>query len=92
MHASEAFVNGAGEQRRTDPREPENLDLLNTLLSSTAAVQPGRQSVDERQADEESKQAPATKPGRFENDPNDPSNPNEVRERHLKKVKTVSRP
>ena len=94
MHASEAFVNGAGEQRRDDCREPQSLDILNTLLfrSSTAAVQPGRKSADERQAEEESKQEPATKPGGFENDPDDACNPNEVRERHLKKVKTADRP
>jgi hypothetical protein len=29
------------------------------------------------------------KPGGFQNDPNDPKNPNEVRERHLKKVKQL---
>jgi len=99
MHASEAFVNGAGEQPRADRRETGNLDLLNTLLSGAAAVQPGKpavqpgkRSADERQAEEESKQEPATKPGGFQNDPNDPTNPNEVRERHLKKVKTVNRP
>jgi hypothetical protein len=37
MHASEAFVNGAGEQPRADRRETGNLDLLNTLLSGAAA-------------------------------------------------------
>jgi len=63
MRASEAFVNGAGEQRRANRREPERLDLLNTLLSS--AVQPGQKSADERQAEEEAKQKPASKPGGF---------------------------
>ena len=56
MHASDAFVNGAGEQRRADRRKTENLDLLNTLLSGTAgtaqrgepAVQPGKRTADER--------------------------------------------
>ena len=54
MHASDAFVNGAGEQRRADRRKTENLDLLNTLLSGTAgtakrgepAVQPGKRTAD----------------------------------------------
>ena len=92
MHASDAFVNGAGEQRRADRRKTENLDLLNTLLSSPAAVPPGQKNAGERQAEEESKQEPATKPGGFKNDPDDPANPNEVRERHLKKLKTVNRP
>ena len=42
---------------------------------------------DERQAEEEARAEPATKPGSFQNDPNDSKNPNEVRERHLKKIK-----
>jgi hypothetical protein len=45
MHASEAFVNGAGEQRRADRGGTENLDLLNTLLSGTAAVQRDKPAV-----------------------------------------------
>jgi hypothetical protein len=44
-------------------------------------------SKDERQAEEERKAKPASKPGGFKNDPNDPTNPNEVRETHLKKIK-----
>jgi hypothetical protein len=81
MHASLAFVNGAGSSA-------VDLRLLKTLLSTAAAepTAPGK-SKDERQADEESKAKPATKPGGFKNDPNDPTNPNEVRERHLKKIK-----
>jgi hypothetical protein len=89
MHASLAFVNGAGSSA-------EDLRLLNTLLSTAAAEPPvpgsggaldTDKSKDERQAEEESKAQPATKPGGFKNDPNDPTNPNEVRERHLKKIK-----
>jgi hypothetical protein len=89
MHASHAFVNGAGNS-------DEDLRLLNTLLS-TGASEPPRprsdkaidtgKSKDERQAEEESKANPASKPGGFKNDPDDPTNPNEVRERHLKKIK-----
>jgi hypothetical protein len=45
------------------------------------------QDADRRKAEEESKAAPASKPGGFENDPNDPTNPNEVRERSLKKLR-----
>ena len=91
MHASLAFVNGAGSS-------DEDLRLLNALLSTAAAEPAGPgsgggksvdtgKSKDQRQAEEESKAKPATKPGGFQNDPNDPTNPNEVRERHLKKIK-----
>jgi hypothetical protein len=89
MHASHAFVNGAGNS-------DEDLRLLNTLLSSEAS-EPSRprpdksidtgKSKDERQAEEESKAGTVSKPGGFKNDPDDPTNPNEVRERHLKKIK-----
>jgi hypothetical protein len=79
MHASLAFVNGAGVA------DGEDLRLLNTLLSSAPATEP--KSKDEHQADEEDRAEPATKPDSFQNDPNDPKNPNEVRERHLKKIK-----
>jgi len=89
MHASHTFVNGAGNS-------DEDLRLLNTLLSSGASEPPRPRpdksvdtgkSKDERQAEEESKADPVSKPGGFKNDPNDPTNPNEVRERHLKKIK-----
>ena len=90
MHASLAYVNGAGSP-------DEDLRLLNTLLSTgSKAPRPGSgkgkavetgKSKDERQAEEESKANPVSKPGGFKNDPNDPTNPNEVRERHLKKIK-----
>jgi hypothetical protein len=42
---------------------------------------------DERQAAEERKAKSASKPGGFQNDPDDASNPNEVRERHLRKLR-----
>jgi hypothetical protein len=91
MHASLAFVNGAGNS-------DEDLRLLNTLLSTGAAETPrsgsdkGKsadtgKSKDERQAEEESNADTVSKPGGFPNDPDDPTNPNEVRERHLKKIK-----
>ncbi len=94
MHASLAFVNGAGNSE-------EDLRLLNTLLTTGAAEtprSPGKsagqeksldtgKSKDERQAEEESKAKPISKPGGFQNDPPDPTNPNEVRERTLKKQK-----
>lgn len=79
MHASLAFVNGAGMA------DGEYLRLMNTLLSSSAGSDP--KTTNERQAEEEDREKPATQPGSFENDPNDPKNPNEVRERHLKKIK-----
>jgi hypothetical protein len=50
-------------------------------------IDPGKPSADGRKAQEERKHAPASKPGSFKNDPDNASNPNEVRERHLKKVK-----
>ncbi len=105
MHASLAFVNGAGNQRRSSSvrNDQEELRLLKTLLStvtlataaggsSRSAADPGKsldkdKSKDEHQADEESKAEPISKPGGFQNDPKDPTNPNEVRERHLKKIK-----
>jgi hypothetical protein len=90
MHASLAYVNGAGSA-------DEDLRLLDILLSTRSersrpgsgkgkAVETGK-SKDERQAEEESTADPVSKPGGFKNDPNDPTNPNEVRERHLKKIK-----
>jgi hypothetical protein len=42
---------------------------------------------DERQAAEERRANSVTKPGGFKNDPDDASNPNEVRERHLRKLR-----
>ena len=50
------------------------------------AVDTGK-TKDERQAEEEGKANTVSKPGGFPNDPDDPTNPNEVRERHLKKIK-----
>ncbi len=41
----------------------------------------------ERKAERERQQEPASQPGGFRNDPDDASNPNEVRERHLEKIK-----
>ena len=79
MHASLAFVNAAGTS-------DEDLRLLNVLLSTSGGPRPGK-SKDERQAKEESKEKPISKPGGFKNDPQDPTNPNEVRERSRKKLK-----
>jgi hypothetical protein len=101
MHASLAFVNGAGDKRGAEkkrgPGDPEGLNLLNVLLSSATAETPRPsldkpsldkgKSKDERQAEEESKAETVSKPGAFPNHPDDPTNPNEVRERHLKKIK-----
>jgi hypothetical protein len=93
MHASLAFVNGAGQKRPAAcaaKSDPEGLRLLNALLSTATPESSGPakgKSKDERQADEESAAEPVSKPGGFDNDPDDPSNPNEVRERHLKKIK-----
>jgi hypothetical protein len=90
MHASLAFVNGAGSADK-------DLRLLNTLLSTASKPpRPGSgkgkaldrgKTKDERQAEEESNADTVSQPGGFKNDPDDPTNPNEVRERHLKKIK-----
>ena len=100
MHASHAFVNGAGNKRHASGSraDREELGLLNTLLSTAepgaprgpadtdTAANPGK-SKDERQAEEESQADSASDPGGFPNDPDDPTNPNEVRERQLNKIK-----
>jgi len=41
----------------------------------------------ERQAEEERQADTVSEPGGFKNDPDDPTNPNEVRERHLRKLR-----
>jgi hypothetical protein len=95
MHASLAFVNGAGNKPRAPvaQTDPEGLHLLNALLASATSESPQPPTVDkgkskdERQAEEENQADTASKPGGFNNDPDDPKNPNEVRERHLKKIK-----
>jgi hypothetical protein len=94
MHASLAFVNGAGDKRCTPvtKADPEGLRLLNALLSTVTAESPRPavdkgKSKDERQAEEEGKAETVSRPGGFPNDPDDPRNPNEVRERHLRKIK-----
>jgi hypothetical protein len=71
VHASHAFVNGAGVA------DCEDLQLLNTLLSSPG--EKGKVTPDNERR--------APKPDSFKNDPPDPKNPNEVREKHLKKIK-----
>lgn len=87
MHASLAYVNGAGEIRRhrAGRKFIDSLALLNALLASPDVDQ--SRSNSERVAEEEAKAAPISKPGGFQNDPPDPTNPNEVRERHQRKVR-----
>lgn len=93
MHASQAFLNGAGQPRAAAAKsDPEGLSLLNALLSTAAGESSGSAaekgpSKDERQADDEAAAETVSKPGGFGNDPDDPTNPNEVRERHLKNIK-----
>src|SRR5579859_6531999 len=104
MHASLAFVNGAGNKRDAgkirdqdarDRGDAEGSSLLNVLLSSATAESPrppvdGGKSKDQSQADEDGKTDKVPKPGAFHNDPDDPNNPNEVRERHLQKIKATT--
>ena len=54
-----------------------------------SAVRPAgeRATADQRQAAQERKAKSVSKPGGFKNDPDDPTNPNEVRERHLRKLR-----
>jgi hypothetical protein len=101
MHASEAFLNGAGEKTpRSNGMDEDGLALLNTLLVASGGVPESasgdthkpasldqRKPKDQRQAEEESDAETVSKPGGFDNDPDDPRNPNEVRERHLNKIK-----
>ena len=44
-------------------------------------------SQDERQAQEENLSETVSKHGGFANDPDEPTNPNEVRKRHLRKLR-----
>jgi hypothetical protein len=85
MHASTAYLNGAGAQSR-DIRQ---LELLNALLCGTRAEGPSvdnRKPLDQKKAEEELDSETVSQPGGFKNDPDVPTNPNEARERHLKKV------
>jgi hypothetical protein len=86
MHASMAYVNGAGDRRRnrSGRKIVDNLALLNTLLAGSVD---DKKPENEKQAEEENKARPISRPGGFANDPNDPKNPNEVRERHQRKVR-----
>jgi hypothetical protein len=88
MHASIAYVNGAGDKRhnRSNRKQIDSLAMLNTLLAGSASVDE-RKPKNEKQAEEEDKAKPVSKPGGFANDPPDPKNPNEVRERHQEKVR-----
>jgi len=83
MNSSLAFVNGVGSNTLLSAAEPE---APRTPATPGTAANRGK-SKDERQAEEESEAKPASKPGGFPNDPDDPTNPNEVRERHLNKIK-----
>jgi hypothetical protein len=92
MHASMAFLNGAGGQQRNRANRKlvDSLALLNTLLAVPAAESPAldqRKPKDEKQADEEGRAETASRPGGFRNDPDNPKNPNEARERHQQKIR-----
>jgi hypothetical protein len=62
------------------------------MHASLASESPGpaidkAKSKDELQLEAERQEDTVSKAGGFDNDPDDPTNPNEVRERHLKKIK-----
>jgi hypothetical protein len=63
---------------------------MSNIPLSGAAVDPSEPSPDERQAQRERSEESATRPDGFKNDPDDASNPNEVRERHLEKLKRTA--
>ena len=83
MHASMAYVNGAGEERPSgsDRALIDKMTLMNTLLAN------GGIPTNDKQAEKDNQDPPISRPGGFENDPPDPKNPNEVRERHQRKVR-----
>jgi hypothetical protein len=64
--------------------EPKNIDQ-NNEEHDQPPLSP--RDADRRQAEEESKAEPISKPGGFQNHPDDPTNPNEVRERFLRKIR-----
>ena len=82
MNSLMAYVNGAGAS---------DVQMIDTpRAASMGAEQPAldkSKSKDEHQAEKETQAETVSKPGGFDNDPDDPTNPNEVRERHLKKLK-----
>ncbi len=93
MHASMAFLNGAGSLGHAENESPaQQLQLLNALLGTSATSSGGKsldegKSRDENKADDESAAPSISRPDGFKNDPDDSTNPNEVRERHLREVK-----
>ena len=82
MNSSMAYVNGA---------DAPDLAMIDALRAASAGgEQPAldkSKSKDEHQAEKESQEETISKPGGYDNDPDDATNPNEVRERHLKKLK-----
>jgi hypothetical protein len=60
----------------------------NMPVNKRSAVKPlGAKGAADDQAAQERKADSVSKPGGFKNDPDDPTNPNEVRERHLRKLR-----
>ncbi len=82
-----AFLNGR-------PKNAQELQLLNTLLTGAAAAAASSKdasldkgkSRDEHKAEEESEAPTFSRPGGFKNQPDDPTNPNEARERVRRKL------
>jgi hypothetical protein len=82
-------LRGQRERKLIAPNQMEVLSMHASTATSESphpTVDKGK-SKDERQAEEENQADTASRPGGFTNDPADPKNPNEVRERHLKKIK-----
>jgi hypothetical protein len=57
----------------------------NTVIERPGEKGGGKEQT--REVEEERQADSVSEPGGFKNDPDDPTNPNEVRERHLKKLR-----
>jgi hypothetical protein len=77
-------LRGQPERKLTAPIK---MEVLSMHASSPRPTVDKGKSKDERQAEQENQADTASRPDGFNNDPDDPKNPNEVRERHLEKIK-----
>jgi hypothetical protein len=66
---------------------PSKVKEVNMHVSSPGPTVVKGKSKDQIKAEEEAKAATVSKAGGFKNHPDNPRNPNEVRERHLTKIK-----
>jgi hypothetical protein len=64
---------------------PKNTVIEHAVDKGGAPLE--RHAKEEHQVEEERQADTVSEPGGFKNDPDDPTNPNEVRERHLRKLR-----